>query len=102
MHSSEPWAIHKRNPTVVVDSTGDVICFAYPLFMDNAERIVACVNAMEDVPDPAALIACVKRIIERYSNLPILVPCDPHEISTTLAKHISVRKYLAVKNGGEA
>jgi len=57
---------------------------------EERQRILACVNAMKGVKDPEAFVAAVKSIIHKYRHLPILVPCDPHEIAKTLAGFIDM------------
>lgn len=65
--TKEPWVVFPRNSEIYIgigEETGDGICDGgYGLWRDgperkaNAERIVACVNAMAGVDDPVGTMA---------------------------------------------
>lgn len=67
-HSPEPWTVIQGGD-FIADREGETICKFfnrdeqdYPHLTGNTERIVACVNAMEGIPDPAAYMEVIKRL----------------------------------------
>lgn len=68
MHTKEPWKI-MQHPELVRDSEGKIIARADP---NNADRIVACVNALAGIDDPAAFMAAVRELRADYKRYGLL------------------------------
>ena len=54
-YTAGPWKRPEVDPYYVMSTDGTYICICHRESSDNAERIVACVNAMEGIEDPKAL-----------------------------------------------
>ena len=72
-HTKEPWVVFPRNSEIYIgigEETGDGICDGgYGLWRDgperkaNAERIVACVNAMAGIDDPVEFMQQLRDVL---------------------------------------
>ena len=82
----EPWCLmsagfSQKSPCPTIYSTGDelrYIAFCSDAWnviptdnLSNAERIVACVNALAGIPDPAAEIAAMREVVEQAKKFSI-------------------------------
>lgn len=76
--TKEPWVVFPRNSEIYIgigEETGDGICDGgYGLWRDgperkaNAERIVACVNAMAGIDDPVTMVAEIEDVLTRVAE----------------------------------
>lgn len=65
----EPWRIGVRGDYIAT-ADDELAIYVDEVGGHNASRIVACVNAMKDVPDPAAFVEAVKEFIrDHYGSL---------------------------------
>lgn len=62
-HTKEPWEVLEGSHIIIADKFPIVDC-AGPNKYADAERIVACVNALQGVKDPAGFIADLKYAVE--------------------------------------
>jgi hypothetical protein len=85
-HSPEPWTIQFGN--VLFDANGRDVHYGYfdhQMPPANAERIVACVNALQGIENPQEFVQEVKEVLEATkrhvamygSATPALVPKRP-------------------------
>jgi len=78
-HTPEPWTARKKsekfNASEIIGSDGENILFDDygpdgQVLDENAIRIVACVNAMDGIEDPAAFIEVVKKLeLDAYPKM---------------------------------
>ena len=116
--TKEPWKSRVVPGTFSTRIYGDGVAIA-KLYVNsgspnsvNAARIVACVNAMRDIDDPAAYVARVKRLVEASSAMDTLLglpcDCDPRDNYTcasckwraALADLATTSKHDTTKKGG--
>jgi len=87
-HSPEPWSRSPGNPAIIRNSSGPIVKCCESLGQktthDNSARIVECVNAMKDVPDPKALMGAVIGLAKHGGS--ILLPDMPRAIRAVLAE----------------
>lgn len=67
-HTPEPWELD-THPRDVISASGKFIARAQGRFGDdaadaNARRIVACVNALAGIPDPAAFVKAARALAD--------------------------------------
>lgn len=79
MHTQDPWEHVATNGgwDAVADVDSRIICNLGLNEPDNATRIVACVNAMAGIPNPAAVaevIAALKEVAEYVGEGPPTTP----------------------------
>ena len=79
--TQEPWGFHRHTTTNVEDVTGRTVATTggysdnfsdgkcYKENQANARRIVDCVNALAGIPDPAALVASHRQLVEVLESI---------------------------------
>ena len=87
-YSTEPWSRSPGNPAIIRNSGGPIArcyeCLGQKTTHNNAARIVECVNAMKDVPDPKAFMEAVMGLTRHSGS--ILLPDMPKAIRAVLAE----------------
>jgi len=92
-HSPEPWTYEGGG--TLADKDDVTICYFTGewgedvLQKEDAERIVACVNAMKDVPDPESFMRACKELLRNHSGGGIMPP-DSRTYISRLAEHIDI------------
>ncbi len=104
-HTPGPWIVNSGNGEIVTTERRIATTQVGGLYdVSNAERIVACVNALEGIDDPEAfikqlLIACQSALIELEH-----LPCRGNEDHTICLKCVTqtrLRKVIARAEGVE-
>lgn len=101
MHTAEPWDVYEGNANgkglirieaghESRDAGQHVVAFPRGNRPSaNADRVVACVNAMAGIADPAAFVVKVREAIE----------CEDYEILDRILKEVNAMFAEPAKNG---
>ena len=69
-HTPEPWFTANKGSTIGADRQGlTFFCVGDNFGYENADRIVACVNALAGIPDPAAEMARLRAVEESWKEM---------------------------------
>lgn len=72
-HAPEPWTLTADYGDLhIADATNEPIFGSdayYPwVHRDSFARIVACVNAMQGIPDPASFVSAARGVVREHDN----------------------------------
>lgn len=91
-HTPEPWSVHSKRVWTVEDDCGDPVAGTFAREevenIANSSRIVACVNAMAGIDDPAAWVKGVKAALKPRAKWTVQATGDVSCVSSLIEEPV--------------